>query len=171
MYFDTHAHLDDARFDGDREALLERMRAEGIDPCMTVGANMEMNEKAVARAQRYPGTLYAAVGIHPTDAPELTEEALGRLRAPGVNFLRPFTGLRKNQHAVGTHLHKALRGEGLFPGVLLLDAQHAHHKRHDERRMPGQHGELPVGRGDGERLHLPLEKLALWREDFQRILG
>ena len=55
MYFDTHAHLDDARFDGDREALLERMRAEGIDPCMTVGANMEMNEKAVALAQRYPG--------------------------------------------------------------------------------------------------------------------
>ena len=81
MYFDTHAHLDDARFDGDREALLERMRAEGIDPCMTVGANMEMNEKAVALAQRYPGTLYAAVGIHPNDAPELTEEALGRLRA------------------------------------------------------------------------------------------
>ena len=81
MYFDTHAHLDDARFDGDREALLERMRAEGIAPCMTVGANMEMNEKAVALAQRYPGTLYAAVGIHPNDAPELTEEALGRLRA------------------------------------------------------------------------------------------
>ena len=81
MYFDTHAHLDDARFDGDREALLERMRAEGIDPCMTVGANMEMNEKAVALAQRYPGTLYAAVGIHPNDAPELTEEALGRLKA------------------------------------------------------------------------------------------
>ena len=81
MYFDTHAHLDDARFDGDREALLERMRAEGIDPCMTVGANMEMNEKAVALAQRYPGYLYAAVGIHPNDAPELTEEALGRLRA------------------------------------------------------------------------------------------
>ena len=81
MYFDTHAHLDDARFDGDREALLERMRAEGIDPCMTVGANMEMNEKAVALAQRYPGTLYAAVGIHPNDALELTEEALGCLRA------------------------------------------------------------------------------------------
>ena len=57
------------------------MRAEGIAPCMTVGANMEMNEKAVALAQRYPGTLYAAVGIHPNDAPELTEEALGRLRA------------------------------------------------------------------------------------------
>lgn len=27
MYFDTHAHLDDARFDGDREALLEIGRA------------------------------------------------------------------------------------------------------------------------------------------------
>jgi TatD DNase family protein len=81
MYFDTHAHLDDARYDEDREAVIARMREEGIDPCMTVGANMEMNEKAVDLAQRYPGYLYAAVGIHPNDAAEWTEEALARLRA------------------------------------------------------------------------------------------
>ena len=67
MYFDTHAHLDDARFDGDREALLERMRAEGIDPCMTVGANMEMNEKAVALAQRYPRVTAADISEQALD--------------------------------------------------------------------------------------------------------
>ena len=81
MYFDTHAHLDAPRFDEDREALIADMRAVGIGPCLTVGANMEMNEKAVALAQAYPGYLYAAVGIHPNDAPELTDEALSRLRA------------------------------------------------------------------------------------------
>ena len=44
MFFDTHAHLDDERYDEDREELIAKMQDEGIDPCMTVGANMRMNQ-------------------------------------------------------------------------------------------------------------------------------
>ena len=80
MYFDTHAHLDDERFDADREELIERMRREGIGPCMTVGANMHMNRIAVELAQRYEGYLYAAVGLHPNDADELNDESMAQLR-------------------------------------------------------------------------------------------
>ncbi len=74
MFFDTHAHLDDERYDEDREELIARMQDQGVDPCMTVGANMRMNRFAVELAKKYPGYLYAAIGIHPNDSEELTEE-------------------------------------------------------------------------------------------------
>lgn len=80
MYFDTHAHLDDEQYDADREQLIERMKAEGIGPCMTVGANMHMNRLNVALAQQYAGYLYAAVGLHPHDAPELNDETLAQMK-------------------------------------------------------------------------------------------
>ena len=79
MYFDTHAHLDDEQYDVDREDLIRSMQEQDIGLCMTVGANMDMNHKAVELAQRYPGYLYAAVGIHPHDAAELNEETMAQL--------------------------------------------------------------------------------------------
>lgn len=81
MYFDTHAHLDDEQYDIDREELIERMQREGINPCMTVGANMRMNRTAVELAQRYAGYLYAAVGLHPNDADKLSDETMTQMKA------------------------------------------------------------------------------------------
>ena len=80
MFFDTHAHLDDARYDEDREAVIASMKEEGISPCMTVGANMRMNRMAVQLAQAHPGYLYAAVGIHPSDSEECTDEAMEEMK-------------------------------------------------------------------------------------------
>ena len=80
MFFDTHAHLDDARYDEDREAVIASMKEEGISPCMTVGANMRMNRMAVQLAQSHPGYLYAAVGIHPSDSEECTDEAMEEMK-------------------------------------------------------------------------------------------
>ena len=80
MYFDTHAHLDDERFDEDREELIARMKEEGISPCMTVGANMRMNAINVELAKKHEGYLYATVGLHPHDAKELNEETMAQMK-------------------------------------------------------------------------------------------
>lgn len=80
MYFDTHAHLDDERFDEDREELIAQMMQEGIAPCMTVGANMRMNRINVELAKRYEGYLYASVGLHPHDADQLNEETMAQMK-------------------------------------------------------------------------------------------
>ena len=80
MYFDTHAHLDDERFDEDREALIARMKEEGISPCMTVGANMRMNKFNVELAKKHEGYLYATVGLHPHDAKELNDETMAQIK-------------------------------------------------------------------------------------------
>jgi len=80
MYFDTHAHLDDERFDEDREELIARMKEEGISPCMTVGANMRMNAVNVELAKKHEGYLYATVGLHPHDAKELNDETMAQMK-------------------------------------------------------------------------------------------
>lgn len=78
--FDTHCHLDDERFDEDREAVLDDMQAQGIAPCVCVGADV-----ASSRAcRRLAGTrpwLYFAAAVHPHDAGAYTDAAHAELLA------------------------------------------------------------------------------------------
>ncbi|MEK6617379.1 MAG: TatD family hydrolase, partial [Nitrospirota bacterium] len=64
MLIDTHAHLDDARFDGDRDAMIARAREAGVDTFVTIGCDLDTSRAAVELADRYP-FVYAAVGVHP----------------------------------------------------------------------------------------------------------
>lgn len=67
-FIDSHAHLDVADFDADRQACLERARAAGVREIVLIGATGDLGaaERAVALAQTDP-QLYATVGIHPHD--------------------------------------------------------------------------------------------------------
>ncbi|MDR5708546.1 MAG: TatD family hydrolase [Armatimonadota bacterium] len=64
---DTHLHLDDPRFDPDRDAVVERAVRAGVRILITTGVDLESSRRAVALAERYP-VVYAAVGIHPNHA-------------------------------------------------------------------------------------------------------
>ncbi len=85
--FDTHAHLHDPAFAGDRTAVLGRARAAGVARILTVGTDPESAAEAVALAAVEPD-VWAAVGIHPHDAAKADEAALERIaalaRAPRV---------------------------------------------------------------------------------------
>lgn len=74
MRFDTHCHLDDARFDADRQALLDDMQARGFMPCVTVGADMASSRACLALAESRPW-LYFAAAVHPHDAKTYSDEA------------------------------------------------------------------------------------------------
>ena len=67
-YFDSHCHLQLADFDGDREAVLGRMKELGVGG-VVVGVDLAESRKAVALVEQYD-FLWAAVGVHPTDNPE-----------------------------------------------------------------------------------------------------
>lgn len=80
MYFDSHAHLDDARFDGEREEIFATLADHGVGLIMNVGCDLPSSERSVALAERYP-FVYAAVGSHPDDAGHVDGRLLDRYRA------------------------------------------------------------------------------------------
>ena len=80
MLFDTHAHLDDRRFDGDRDALLRSLPEQGITLLMNPGCDLSSSRAAVALAQAHPW-IYAAVGSHPDDADHVDAALLAQYRA------------------------------------------------------------------------------------------
>ena len=79
MIFDTHAHYDDDAFDEDRDALLAGMQEAGVGSIVNIGASMASSKRSLELAKKYP-FIYAAVGVHPDEVGELTEEKLQQLR-------------------------------------------------------------------------------------------
>lgn len=80
MYFDSHAHLDDRRFDDDRAEILQDLKNHGIGLLMNIGCDLPSSERSVALAEQYP-FVYAAVGSHPDDADHVDGRLLDRYRA------------------------------------------------------------------------------------------
>ena len=73
MIFDTHAHYDDEAFDDDREQILERMRNRGVEYIVNVGASIHSCKTTIGLTRRFP-YVYGALGVHPDDVADLTEE-------------------------------------------------------------------------------------------------
>lgn len=79
MIFDTHAHYDDDRFVPDRGELLSGMNGNGIGRIINVGASFEGCKNSLMLAQEYD-FIYAALGVHPSDIADLTEESCEWIR-------------------------------------------------------------------------------------------
>ena len=79
MLIDTHAHLDDARFDGDRDAMIARAREAGVGNFVTIGCDLATSRAAVELADRYP-FVYATVGVHPHEAKQIGDSWYDDLR-------------------------------------------------------------------------------------------
>jgi len=79
MYFESHAHYDDGRFDDDRDHLLGTLLPEaGITAVLNVGASMRGVRQSVALAEKYP-YIYATVGTHPHYAKDLADVDLAEI--------------------------------------------------------------------------------------------
>lgn len=76
---DSHCHLDDPRFDGDREAVIQRALAAGVEQILAIGSAPPDLEAGVRLAGDWPHLL-ASVGVHPHDAGKATGETFERLR-------------------------------------------------------------------------------------------
>jgi len=78
---DSHCHLDHEQFHEDREAVIERARAAGVECMMAIGTGDGPPdlEAGIRLADRYP-FIYATVAVHPHEASKATEETFARLR-------------------------------------------------------------------------------------------
>ena len=79
MLFDSHAHLNDERFDEDREELISSLKEKGVDLVVNPGACIKTSIESIELANKYD-FIYAAVGVHPHDVGELDEIAIDTLR-------------------------------------------------------------------------------------------
>lgn len=79
MLFDTHAHLEDKKFDPDRQEVIDRMWESGIRRCLLVADGKNVPSASYTLAEKYDW-MYWAVGVHPHDAAAYTPEREARLR-------------------------------------------------------------------------------------------
>ena len=80
MIFDTHAHYDDRAFDGDREAVLASLVTRGVGRVVNVGASAESLDRIPELTGQYD-FVYGAVGLHPDEIGDFTEETAAKLEA------------------------------------------------------------------------------------------
>ncbi len=80
MLFDSHAHLDDAAFDNDRESLIASLKNEGIRHVLIPGSSVESSERALALARANDG-FYCAAGVHPGAVEMMVWEDVDRIAA------------------------------------------------------------------------------------------
>lgn len=73
--FDTHAHYDDSRFDGDRDELLSSLPEKGVSHIVNCGCDLKSSLTTLALSEKYD-FIYAAVGVHAHEAEETTESDL-----------------------------------------------------------------------------------------------
>ena len=79
MLFDTHAHINDSRFDDDREDILNSLKDKNVGAYVEIGTDIESSYKAIELAEKYD-FIYAAVGMYPHDTENMTDADLAELK-------------------------------------------------------------------------------------------
>ena len=83
MFVDSHAHIDGVEFAADRDEVIERAKAAGVQAILNVGTG-EPHGEAFERAIRLAETqsdVYTAIGVHPHDARLFDDQAAEILRS------------------------------------------------------------------------------------------
>lgn len=78
--FDSHCHVDEPKFDADREDALARMKERGVTRYAVIGSDMATSRHCADFAACHDGC-YAAVGIHPHEAKTMQPGDLDTLAA------------------------------------------------------------------------------------------
>lgn len=79
MLTDTHCHLDFNKFDNDREAVIQRALAAGVERILVPAIELASSRAVIQLANSHPN-LFAAVGFHPTDLDDWDDKSRENLR-------------------------------------------------------------------------------------------
>ena len=75
---DSHAHLDDEKFNYDRDLLIKNLKENGVDFVYNIGADLQSSINSVLLANKYDN-IHAVIGVHPHDADTYTDEVEEKL--------------------------------------------------------------------------------------------
>ena len=79
ILFDSHAHYDDERFDEDRDQVIFALPDAGVKYVVNPAGDIDGGRRILALSERFP-FFYAACGIHPHCAGQMTDADLDALR-------------------------------------------------------------------------------------------
>lgn len=82
MLIDTHAHLEYGELVGSSDAIIKRAQESGVDRMISISCHPEGCEETRNLAERFPGVVFTAFGLHPHDAGDAT--------ATSINLIEPF---------------------------------------------------------------------------------
>ena len=76
--FDTHAHLDDIKFDCDRQTVIDSYIDNGGTYLLNASSDIQSSLNSISLSEKY-GFIYAAIGVHPHETEKMTEESIEKL--------------------------------------------------------------------------------------------
>lgn len=90
--FDSHCHLDDEKFEEDRQAVIENIFSSGVKKLISAGYSLASSKRALELANSY-SQIYTVSGISPNDIPESVEKL--------QEEIKEIETLAKNKKVVG----------------------------------------------------------------------
>ena len=79
MLFDTHAHFNDEKYDGDRDDTIQKSYDDGVRLILNTAADMDSSRKGILLSDKY-SFIYSSVGVHPHEAEKMTEKDYEELK-------------------------------------------------------------------------------------------
>ncbi|WP_240670884.1 3'-5' ssDNA/RNA exonuclease TatD [Cronobacter condimenti] len=116
--FDIGLNITSSQFDHDRDEMIARAQAAGVNHMLFTGTSLDESERACAFARRYDGC-FATAGVHPHEASTWNEASEARLRALadetavvaigecGLDFNRNFSTPAQQEQAFTAQLRLA----------------------------------------------------------------
>ena len=124
---DIGANLTHESFDADREAVIRRALAAGIQQFIVTGSDAQHSRLALDLSRQWPGVLFATAGTHPHQAKNFEPAALDKLRALlvapevvavgecGLDYFRNFSPQDRQRQVFETQLELAAQtGKPVF---------------------------------------------------------
>ncbi len=131
---DTHAHLYWDRFDEDRDEVIARCAEFGVTRVLIPGTTLKTSLASVKLAESHPH-LFAAIGIHPTDALEWTDETKNELKKI-AKHPRPLPSLPPQGEGMNSPpLEGRLKREVVAIGEIGLDYYWNRAPRHTQKHI------------------------------------
>ena len=131
---DTHCHLTFEQLAGDIESVIERSIAAGVSGWVTVGTDAKHNKKVIELVNKF-NNMYAAVGIHPHYAKDVTGQSIAELKEfaqnekvvaigeTGLDFHYDFSEPREQERLFAQQLKHLLSQQQLEKVFLLIQVQ------------------------------------------------